>query len=38
MEKELIKYHELCAKATLYPGKTIEEIKKILNKKWNNHN
>jgi hypothetical protein len=30
---ELIKYHELCAKATLYPGKTIEEVEEILNKK-----
>jgi hypothetical protein len=30
MEKELIKYHELCAKATLYPGKTIEEVEEIL--------
>jgi hypothetical protein len=32
MEKELIKYHELCAKATLYPGKTIEEVEETLKK------
>ena len=25
-----IKYHSLCASATLYPGKTLEEVKAIL--------
>lgn len=31
--KELIKYHEICARATLYPGKTIEEVEAILKTK-----
>jgi hypothetical protein len=34
MENELIKYHELCAKATLYPQKTIEEVEEILKQQF----
>jgi len=27
---ESFKYHSMCARATLFPGKTIEEVKAIL--------
>jgi hypothetical protein len=29
---ESYKYHSICARATLYPNKTIEEVEEILEK------
>jgi hypothetical protein len=31
---ELSKYNDLCARATLYPGKPYEEVKAILDYKY----
>jgi hypothetical protein len=33
-EIQIAKYHDLCARATLYPGKSFDEVTEILNKKW----
>ena len=35
-QKDLFIYHILCARTTLYPGKTIEEVDLIIKQKLNN--
>jgi hypothetical protein len=32
LDLDTFRYHVLCARATLYPGKTIEEVNTILDK------
>jgi hypothetical protein len=34
-QEDLFIYHTLCARATLYPGKTIEKVDLIIKQKLN---
>ena len=35
-DTDSVKYHALCARATLFPNKTIEEAKKLIDKMYEN--